>query len=58
MRSSTVTHGSIKQKEREQMEYKPKFNKNAFLSGYLRKSQAVNGMLTGYLQGPVTQKSK
>lgn len=50
------THGNIKQKERTQMEYKPKFNATAFLAGYLRKSQAPNGMLVGYLQGPTKTK--
>ena len=52
----TGTHGNSKQKERIEMEYKPKFNATAFLSGYLRKSQAPNGMLVGYLQGPVKTK--
>lgn len=32
--------------------YQPKFNVNAFLSGYLRKSQAPVGMLAGYFKGP------
>ena len=38
------------------MDYKPKFNATAFLAGYLRKSQAPNGMLVGYLQGPTKTK--
>lgn len=39
-----------------EMDYKPKFNATAFLAGYLRKSQAPNGMLVGYLQGPTKTK--
>lgn len=51
-----VVSSNNKQKEGVQMEYKPKFNATAFMAGYLRKSQAPNGMLVGYLHGPTKTK--